>query len=157
MWHVLAMGDATNKPAFRTAAKTALYDLDALAPFAAKLAGVGFWYYDHTGGGFVWSEEMYRIYGLDPACTPPDIETVNGFCHPDDLPRLLQHQKENAGKDATIEVRIVRSDGDIRHVVSRSTFSRDEAGGARARIGVLTDITEMKRAEADALQRASSR
>ena len=141
------------KPASRNGAKTPLYDLDALAPFAAKLAGVGFWYYDHTGDGFVWSEEMYRIYGLDPACPPPDIKTVNSFCHPDDLSRLLQHQKENSGKDATIEVRIIRPDGGVRHVVSRSTFKRDEDGGARARIGVLTDVTEMKRAEAEALQR----
>ena len=142
-----------NTPASQAEAKALLYDLDALAPFAAKLAGVGFWYYDHVAGGFVWSEEMYRIYGLDPACDPPGLETLNGFCHPDDLPRLLQHQKESSGKDAAIEVRIVRPDGDVRHVVSRSTFTSDEAGVARARIGVLTDITEMKRAEADALQR----
>ena len=130
-----------------------LYDLDALAPFAAKLAGVGFWYLDHTSMTFVWSEEMYRIYGLNPTDPPPDIDAVNGFCHPDDLPRLLSHQKQNFGQDAAIEVRIVRSDGEIRHVVSRSTFQTDPASGARARVGVLTDITEMKRAEAEALRR----
>ena len=142
-----------NEPVSQTAAKAALYDLDAVAPFAAKLAGVGFWYYDHVAGGFVWSEEMYRIYGLDPASDPPDIATLNGFCHPEDLPRLLLHQKENSGRDAAIEVRIIRPDGDVRHVVARSTFNRNQQGVARARIGVLTDITEMKRAEAEALQR----
>ena len=128
------------------------YDLDALAPFAAKLAGVGFWYLDHASMTFVWSEEMYRIYGLNPTDPPPDIDAVNRFCHPDDLPRLLSHQKQNFGQDASIEVRIVRSNGEIRHVVARSTFQTDSSG-ARARIGVLTDITEMKRAEAEALQR----
>ena len=129
-----------------------LYDIDALAPFAAKLAGVGFWSYDHAADRFAWSEEMYRIYGLVQGSDPPDIDTVNGFVHPDDRDRLLQHQQENSGKDAAIEVRIVRSDGEIRHVVSRSTFHRD-ASGATVRVGVLTDVTEMKHAEAEALRR----
>ena len=141
----------TEHPAPRPPAP--LYDLDALAPFAAKLAGVGFWYLDHASMSFVWSEEMYRIYGLNPADPPPDIEAVNRYCHPDDLQRLLSHQKQNFGQDAAIEVRILRPDGEIRHVVARSTFQTDPSSGARARIGVLTDITEMKRAEADALRR----
>ena len=130
-----------------------LYDLDALAPFAAKLAGVGFWCLDQATTTFVWSEEMFRIYGLEPTDRPPDIETVNRCCHADDLPRLLQHQKDNSGRDASIEVRIIRPDGEIRHVVARSTFRTDPATGARARLGVLTDVTEMKRAEAEALRR----
>ena len=134
-------------------AETPPYQLDALAPLAAKLAGVGFWRLDHVTKEFLWSEEMYRIYGLDPAEPPPDIGTVNGFCHPDDRERLLQHQAVNSGIDAEIEVRIVRPDGEIRHVVARSTFLRDVAGCVLTRIGVLTDITEIKRAEAEARER----
>jgi len=137
----------------RTAAERPLYDLNALAPFAAKLAGVGFWYLDHTTLEFVWSEEMYRIYGLEPGSPPPDIDTLNSFCHPDDRERLIAHQRTNSGRDAVIEVRIIRPDGQLRHVVARSTFKRDADGGAVARIGVLTDVTEMKRAEAEAIQR----
>ncbi len=128
------------------------YDIDALAPFAAKLAGVGFWSYDHAADRFAWSGEMYRIYGLTEGSDPPDIETVNGFVHPDDRDRLLQHQQENSGKDAAIEVRIVRTDGEIPHVVSRSTFHAGPSG-ATVRVGVLTDVTEMKRAEAEARRR----
>ena len=139
-------------PASQMTGKTPLYDIDALAPFAAKLAGVGFWSFDHAAERFAWSEEMYRIYGLDQGSDPPGIDIVNGFVHPDDRDRLLQHQQENSGKDAAIEVRIVRADGDIRHVVSRSTFHRD-AAGATVRVGVLTDVTEMKHAEAEALRR----
>jgi len=90
----------TKNPAPHTPAP--LYDLDALAPFAAKLAGVGFWRLDHASMAFVWSEEMYRIYGLNPADPPPDIDAVNSFCHPDDLARLLDHQKRHFGQDATI-------------------------------------------------------
>jgi PAS domain S-box-containing protein len=134
-------------------AATPFHDLNALAPLAAKLAGVGFWRLDHVTRAFEWSEEMYQIYGLDPAQPPPDIDTINGFCHPDDRQRLLEHQTVNSGSDAEIEVRIVRPDGQIRHVVARSSFMRDVDGGAPTRIGVLTDITEIKRAEAEARER----
>jgi PAS domain S-box-containing protein len=137
----------------QSAAQAPHHDLDALAPLAAKLAGVGFWYLDHSARTFVWSEEMYRIYGLDPNSPPPDIETLNNFCHPDDRQRLVEHQEANSGRDAVIEVRIVRPDGEMRNVVARSTFKRDPRSGGLARIGVLTDITEIKRAEAEALQR----
>jgi PAS domain S-box-containing protein len=137
----------------RLATGQTFFDLDALAPFAAKLAGVGFWYLDHATLRFLWSEEMYRIYGLEPASSPPDIDTINGHCHPDDRNRLLEHQKINSGRDATIEVRIVRPDGEIRHVVARSTFRPDANGGVSARFGVLTDVTHMKRAEAEAIER----
>jgi PAS domain S-box-containing protein len=135
----------------RMAAKTPLYDLDALAPVAAKLAGVGFWYLDHVSRTFVWSEEMYRIYGLDPDSPPPDIKTLNSFCHPDDLPRLLEHQRVNSGRDAVIEVRIIRPDGEVRHVTARSAFRSAPDGSGVARIGVLTDVTAMKLAEAEAI------
>ena len=137
----------------QTVADAPRYDIDALAPFAAKLAGVGFWYLDHITLKFVWSEEMYRIYGLDPASGPPDIEAINRLCHPDDLPRLVEHQTINSGKDASIEVRILRPDGEVRHVVARSTFKSDASGVALARIGVLTDVTDIKRAEAEARER----
>ncbi|HEY5410974.1 MAG TPA: PAS domain S-box protein, partial [Caulobacteraceae bacterium] len=140
-------------PVSQEAVSKPLYDLDALAPFAAKLAGVGFWSFDNAGKQFAWSEEMYRIYGLDPASGPPGIETVNGLCHPDDRQRLTRHQANNSSQDASIEVRIVRPDGEIRHVVARSTARLSEDGSPLARMGVLTDITEMKRAEADARER----
>ncbi len=140
-------------PVPQAEAQTPIYDLDALAPFAAKLAGVGFWYFDNVGKQFVWSEEMYRIYGLDPTSAPPDIDTLNSFCHPDDRQRLTEHQETNAGRDAAIEVRVVRPDGEVRHVVARSTARLAGDGGTLSRVGVLTDITEMKRAEADARER----
>ena len=131
-------------------ARNTLSELDALAPFAARLAGVGYWRYDMGSDGFGWSEQMYRIYGLERADRPPTLETVRGFCHPDDLDRLIRHQQENAGRDAQIEVRIVRPDGEIRHVVARSTMQRDAAGVVVSRMGTLLDVTEMKRAEAAA-------
>src|SRR5207244_2765383 len=54
--------------------------------------------------------------------------------------------------DAEVEVRIVRPDGEIRHVIAKSTVQHDADGRLLARYGTLTDVTKMKRVEADALQ-----
>ena len=135
-----------------TRARETPFDLDSLAPLAASLAGVGYWRFDTANRQFAWSEQMYRIYGLDPAAGPPSLDAVFDYCHPDDREKLVAHQQEQSGKgrDTEIDVRIVRSDGEVRHVVSRSSVQLDVQGGTLARFGTLTDITDIKRAEAAA-------
>ena len=125
-------------------------DLDSLAAMAARMAGLGYWHYDLRTGRFSWSEQMYRIYGLDPAGGPPDLEATTRFCHPEDRAKLRSHRDAHSGQDAEVTVRIVRRDGEVRHVIAKSTVKRDGAGRAVERFGTLSDVTEMKRAEAAA-------
>ena len=117
---------------------------------AANMAGLGYWHYDAATDSFTWSEQMYRIYGLDPANGPLSMEALVDFCHPDDRARLLEHRKSREGRDAELQVRIVRTDGEIRHVITKSTVEHDAQGRLLARYGVLTDVTLMVRAEAAA-------
>jgi PAS domain S-box-containing protein len=116
------------------------------------MAGLGYWHYDAVSGQMTWSDEIYQIYGLDPADGPPTIGALDDLCHPDDRPKLAEHRRVNDGKDAEIEVRIIRPDGEVRNVIAKSTVRRDAAGATLERFGVLTDVTEMKRAEAAARQ-----
>ena len=132
-----------------TRAREKPFDLDSLAPLAARLAGVGYWRYDTAARKFSWSDHMFRIYGLDPASGPPSLDSLIDYCHPDDRAKLLAHQQDQIGKglDTEVDVRIVRTDGEVRHVVSRSSVQLDERGVTVARFGALTDITDIKRAE----------
>jgi len=136
----------------RVSALAAGKDLDWLAPFAAKMAGLGYWYYAVAEDRMIWSDEIYEIYGLDPAMGSPTVESLNNACHPDDRAKLVEHRRLQTGKDAEVEVRIVRPDGDIRYVVAKSTVEHDDQGRLIARYGTLTDITATKRTEAAALQ-----
>ena len=141
-------GKASRLAGERTAAK----NLEWLAPLAAKMAGLGYWHYDGPENRITWSDEIYQIYGLDPDAGAPTLASLDTACHPDDRGKLAEHRRTHAGKDASVEVRIVRPDGEVRHIISRSTVEHDETGGVLARYGTLTDITDMKRAEAAALQ-----
>ena len=141
-------GKASRLAGERAAAK----NLEWLAPLAAKMAGLGYWHYDGPENRITWSDEIYQIYGLDPDAGAPTLASLDTACHPDDRGKLAEHRRTHAGKDASVEVRIVRPDGEVRHIISRSTVEHDETGGVLARYGTLTDITDMKRAEAAALQ-----
>ncbi len=124
------------------------FDIDQLAPLAASMAGVGYWSFDAATDRFTWSEQMYRIYGFDPKNPPEELLSLAAYCHPDDRPRHDQHKREQAYTDAEIEVRIVRPDGEVRHVIAKSTVNLNGAGKTLTRFGTLTDITNIKRAEA---------
>ena len=121
------------------------------ARMAESLAGVGYWRVAAGTQQFEWSEQMYRIYGRDPVLGPPDLSITLNQVHPDDRDRLAAHRLEHAQSDSTeIETRLLLPDGEIRHIIARSTVDRDEAGEITARFGTCIDITDIKRAQAAA-------
>jgi PAS domain S-box-containing protein len=136
-----------------TKTREALNEANRLAALAEKLGGVGYWRIREGGDTFVWSDQMYRIYGLDPSSPPLSVQGIIDHCHPDDREKLIRHHAKYLGKEAPeISVRIVRPNGEIRHVLARSMVERDEAGAVIARFGTLADVTDIKRAEAAAIE-----
>jgi PAS domain S-box-containing protein len=137
----------THKPASTAGASN---DLDWLAPLAADMAGLGYWHYDARTQRFTWSKQMYNIYGLDPATEPLSLSELADAAHPEDRERLLHHRVVNRGADAEICTRILRPNGEVRHIIARSTVRLDEAGEVLERFGTLIDVTDAKVAEAAA-------
>jgi len=130
-------------------APAALPDMHQLASLAVDMAGIGYWRF--MNGRFDWSDQMYRIYGLDPSTPPPTMEALGDFCIPEDRPRLAAHNETYALRDAPpFEFRLRRPDGEIRHIITHSAVQRDEAGAYLGRFGTLVDVTDTKRAEAEA-------
>jgi PAS domain S-box-containing protein len=108
----------------------------------------------HTGSfgwnaasGFVWSDETFRIFGMDRA-TVPTIETVIQRTHPEDVERVRQFI-ENArrdGQDCDLEHRLLMPDGSVKHLRVVARARRDEAGELEF-VGAVMDVTAAKRAE----------
>jgi formate hydrogenlyase transcriptional activator len=96
-----------------------------------------------------WSEEMYRIFGLDPQEGVPSAETFRQSIHPDDL----EHTYEVLMKAAVVnmgyehEYRIVLPDGTLKHIHAIGHPVLDENGHLAEYVGTAIDITERKRAE----------
>lgn len=122
---------------------------------AQKIAHIGSWEYDIATQTTTWSEELYRIHGLDPSQPPlqPD-ETVERV-HPDDRDRFIKLIQEKAIARQTFEadVRIILKDGSIRHIEARGKTIFDELGQSVRLFGTVLDISERKIAEIE-LQKA---
>ena len=114
---------------------------------AQKLAGLGSWAWDARRNAWTWSEELFRMAGLDPAAGPPDWEAWLTTVAPEhrqsvrDAFRTAVH-----GELFDIDFRQRRPDAGQRIVRSRGApvYSGDELTGIE---GFAQDVTELKRAE----------
>lgn len=115
---------------------------------AQALAHVGSWEYDVAMQWNVWSDEMFHIFGLDPASLPPAIEEVIQYVHPEDVDRFFECAVEalNGGKSYELEHRLIRADGGLRHVRSVCQVVCTPEGELTRLHGIVMDITEIKQA-----------
>jgi len=122
---------------------------DSLAQ-AQALAHVGSWKWEFEDNRVTWSEETYRIFGLDPVDCAGNIETICWEAvHPDDKARVFEAREACVANQEfhPIEYRIIRPDGEIRHVHTASKMLYDSDGIAIGIAGSIQDITEPKQAE----------
>jgi PAS domain S-box-containing protein len=115
---------------------------------AQRVAHVGSFVWDIGDSSPQWSEELYRIFGLDPsvASTPSSIDTM---IHPDDRAeaRRVMDEAMATARPFTLQNRIVRPDGEVRVLDTRGEVLTDVTGKPTRLLGVSQDITEWKRAE----------
>jgi len=116
---------------------------------AQTLAHLGSWDWDIATGAERWSDEQYRIFGLDPAHTKPTYSTFLTALHPDDRERVEQAVAKTLRYDTryNIECRIIRPSGELRHINCRGIVRRHQDGSPISMAGTVQDITEYKRAE----------
>jgi diguanylate cyclase (GGDEF)-like protein/PAS domain S-box-containing protein len=116
---------------------------------AQAIAHMGSWEWDVRANTVSWSDELYRIYGLQPGEFGATFEGYLERVHPDDR----EHVQSTIGRALAdhraviFEERIVRSDGDIRLLESQGEVQTDVDGHVVRMIGVCHDVTERRAAE----------
>jgi diguanylate cyclase (GGDEF)-like protein len=110
---------------------------------AVTMAGIGIWKFDFDTGAATWDARLRSIYGVPPDLDPLPRDIWERFIHPDDLDRTIQQTVESQAKkaDYSLEFRIIRNDGEIRHIRSRVGYPRDGLAVGTI-IGVNWDVTE---------------
>lgn len=114
-----------------------------------RLSHTGSWGWNASSGKVTWSQEHFRILGLDPQVTSPSLEVFWERVHPEDKIGL-QHTFESAIRDKTDftqEFRIVTPDWSVRHLHSVGHAILNQANELVEFIGSTMDITERKGAE----------
>ena len=121
---------------------------------AQQIGHIGSWESDPVAGTLVWSEEVYRIFGCNPAAFVPTREAFIQLVHAEDRARVREAVAESIrnGADYELEHRIRRADGTERVVHERGCFLWDASGKAGRLVGTVQDITERKKLETQFLR-----
>ncbi len=116
---------------------------------AQRLAHVGSWEWDVRENRLIWSDEVYRIFGVQPRAFEANYEAFIGFVHAEDQDVVKQAVSHAlvGHRHYAIDHRIQRSDGEIRFVQERADTLYDGNGEPLRRIGTVQDITERQQAE----------
>ena len=127
---------------------------DRLIAEAQRLAGLGWWTWEAGADRVTWSDELYRIYGLEPGAFGASFAAYLERVHPDDRAHVRANVERAVatGDPFAFEERVVRPDGTVRVLRSAGEVLRDPDGSVRL-LGVCHDVTERVEAEG-ALRRA---
>lgn len=143
----------TNKDIRLPSASTepALREMEARMNKIQEIAHLGSWGLDHQTGQLLWSDEVYRIFGLIPQELTATYEIFLDLVHPEDRDSLdsahLASIQENKDSYET-EHRIIRKhSGETRYVHEKCERVKDSSGNIIRSLGMVQDITERKQAE----------
>ncbi len=111
---------------------------------AQRVAQIGCWEFDMDSQTTYWTEELYRIHGLDPTQPAPTPEENLALIHPEDHPVYGEAILKPVMNQQCFEVnlRIIRQNGEIRYVNIRGGPIFDAEGRLTKLAGTTFDITE---------------
>jgi len=132
----------------RRKADEALRQIAADLARAQDLAHIGNWRYNLDTRLSVWSDEMFRIFGLDSKHAGPFRFHAKRYVHPDDWQKLeTSVQAALDGKPYGLELTILRPDGTVRYIFTTGEAEFGQDGRVKGLFGTTQDITARKRAE----------
>ncbi len=119
-----------------------------------KIAHIGNWDQDFVKKTLFWSDEAYRIFGYEPRVFTPSLKRFFKAIHPEDLDELRSAFEDLRDKREPFEIphRIIRPDGEIRHVVDMCRVYFDDRGKPKRLLGTVIDITERKHDEIELIK-----
>jgi PAS domain S-box-containing protein len=137
-----------------------LQESETRAKNAQKLAHLGSWTLDLVNNRLTWSDEVYRIFGLQPQEFAATYEAFLAAVHPEDRAAVDAAYTNSVRENRDgyhIEHRVVRRNtGEVRIVQERCEHIRDASGHVIRSTGMVHDITEQVKAE-EALRESESR
>ena len=117
---------------------------------AQRLARVGSWELDLVSGRLTWSDEIFRLFEIDPSRFAASYEAFLNAIHPDDRQAVdaAYTRSLETREPYEIDHRLRMPDGRIKHVRERCETDFDEAGQPLRSVGTVQDVTAEVLAEA---------
>jgi len=120
---------------------------------AQRAGRIGSWEWNAQRGQLWWSDEMYRINGLDPETFTPSLGNLMRLIDAEDRDDVLRQLEASRSQDAfEVGCRIRRPDGSVRHIKAASRIERDDSGATLRVTGTAQDLTKARQLELQLLQ-----
>jgi PAS domain S-box-containing protein len=116
---------------------------------AQRIARVGSWDWNTETNEMEWSDEVFRILGVDPRKVEVGYECFRSRIHPDDR-EVVEEQVREAlllSVGFAVEHRMMRPDGDVRFVRQQGEFVTDDRRSGAWVSGTVQDVTEQRQAQ----------
>ena len=133
----------------RQMAEDTLRQNEEFLRLSQRAGHVGSYSWEIASGNVRWSDELFRIYGVDPERFELNIESVLGLIHAKDRERIRRQLEEmvETGHSMDFEFSIIRPDGDERLLWGHGEVVRDKDGKVTRSFGMVQDVTERWRTE----------
>lgn len=132
-------------------ARAALARSQSLLAEAQRIGNMGSWQWDVLTNKIVWSEQIYRMFGLD-VTFEPTFDRYLERIHPEDRDRLVTciQSAMFQGVPYKIQHRIVLPDGQVRTLNAQGEVEFSASGQPLAMVGICQDVTELVRLQEEA-------
>jgi PAS domain S-box-containing protein len=118
---------------------------------AQRVGRLGSWDWNAETDITTWSDELYRLYGVEPQGFEPTLDGWLDRLHPEDRERVRGENEQVVARGGPMEMefRVVLPDGHVRDHRAEGEMTLDDQGRPLRLIGVEYDVTDLKRAQAD--------
>ena len=135
----------------KKAAELAVRENERRLRLALDAAKAGMWEWNLRTGENIWSDEVFRLYGLAPGEQAPSFDTWVNSIHPDDRERAVNAAQlaGQTGRELNIEWRVRDAGESERWLMSRGQPIFGAHGEPERFLGIVMDVSEKKRADAE--------
>jgi PAS domain S-box-containing protein len=143
---VVGLVGLANGVTLRQEAEAKAAHLERLLLASQQITHVGSWEWDAETGDVVWSDELYRIFGLEPQSERITIDRLLAPLPASESVRAQDAARQSIeeGRPFVFDHEIVRPDGQTRTLEVRGEAVREEGGRIRGLIGTCQDVTERR-------------
>lgn len=153
--NILELIGSTQDVTDKVKARKEIKEKNQLLSYAEEISNMGSWHWDLDRDILKWSDNLYKIYGLE-VNTTINIEKFYSKIHPDDIAQVKALITESVNGDENIKLlsfRIILDDGTIRSIESRAETKKNHLGKVVEMVGTAQDITEKLKIEKDILEK----